>query len=73
MPLITLNRINKGGEILVNSDQILFAEVESRTTTVHLANSMLFSVEESLATLAAKVEAVEARNRDEGQRKSGDA
>jgi uncharacterized protein YlzI (FlbEa/FlbD family) len=69
MPLISLNRINKGGEILVNSDHILFVEVESRTTTVHLSNGMLFSVEESLATLAAKVQATD----DSGARPAGRA
>ena len=62
MPLITLNRINKGGEILINSDQILFAEVESRSTTVHLTNNMLFSVEESLVELAARIRKAEQLN-----------
>ena len=57
MPLLKLNRINKGGEILVNSEQILFIEVESKATTVHLTDRMLFSVEESPAVIAEQIEA----------------
>jgi hypothetical protein len=56
MPLIKLNRINKGGEIVVNSDHILFVEVESRATTVHMTGNLLFSVEEPLDSIAVKVE-----------------
>jgi uncharacterized protein YlzI (FlbEa/FlbD family) len=59
MPLITLNRINRGGEIVVNSDHILFVEIESRTTTVHMVSGLLFSVEETLALVKQKVEQVE--------------
>jgi len=57
MPLLKLNRINKGGEILVNSEQIQYIEVESRATTVHLTDRSLFSVEESPASIAEKIEA----------------
>jgi len=60
MSLIKLNRINKGGEILLNTDHILFAEVEARTTTVHMTGNLLFSVEESLETLQQKVLQTEA-------------
>jgi uncharacterized protein YlzI (FlbEa/FlbD family) len=59
MPLIKLNGINKGGEILINSEQILYVEVESRTTTIHMTEGLLFSVEESLDGIAEKVEALE--------------
>jgi hypothetical protein len=59
MPLIKLNRINKGGEIVINSDQILFVEIESKVTTVHMTNNLLFSVEEPLDSIAAKIEMVE--------------
>jgi len=59
MPLIKVNRINKGGEILINSDHILFAEVEAKTTTIHLTGNLLFSVEESLDALSQKVVASE--------------
>ena len=59
MPLIKLSRINKGGEIVVNSDHILFVEVESRATTVHMLGNLLFSVEEPLDSIAIKIEAIE--------------
>jgi len=59
MPLIKVNRINRGGEILLNSDHILYAEVEARTTTIHMLGNLLFSVEESLDALGQKVMAVE--------------
>ncbi|TAK91901.1 MAG: hypothetical protein EPO07_19580 [Verrucomicrobia bacterium] len=58
MPLIKLNRINKGGEILLNSEQIVYIEIESRATTVHLPN-LLFSVEESPADIAERIERME--------------
>ncbi len=58
MPLIKLNRINKGGEILLNSGHIIYVEIESRTTTIHMTNG-LFSVEESLATIVERVEGME--------------
>lgn len=59
MPLINLNRINKGGDILLNSEHIVFIETESRTTTVHLTANLLFSVEESPAAIAARIEEIE--------------
>ncbi len=59
MPLLKLNRIHKGGEILINTDHILFIEVESKATTVHMAGNLLFSVEEPLAAIPDKIEAIE--------------
>ena len=59
MPLVKLNRINKGGEILLNSEHIVFIETESRSTTVHLREGLLFSVEETPAAVAEKVEQIE--------------
>jgi hypothetical protein len=59
MPLIKLHRINKGGEIVVNSDHILFVEIESRTTTVHMLGNLLFSVEETPDFISQTVEATE--------------
>ena len=59
MPLLKLNRINKGGEIVVNSDHILFIEIESRATTVHMDGNLLFSVEEPLDSIPIKIEAIE--------------
>ena len=58
MPLIKLSRINKGGDIVVNSDYIQFIEVESKSTTVHMAGNLLFSVEEPLDSLAIKIESL---------------
>ena len=59
MPLIKLNRINKGGEILLNSENIVFIEIESRTTTVHMRKGLLFSVEETPAAIAEAIERLE--------------
>jgi uncharacterized protein YlzI (FlbEa/FlbD family) len=59
MPLIKLNRINKGGEIVINSEHIQYLEVESKTTTLHLANNLVFSVEEPLDGIIAKIEMIE--------------
>lgn len=58
MPLIKLNRINKGGEILLNSEHIVYVEVESRTTTIHMTDG-LFSVEEAPAEIAERIEQTE--------------
>lgn len=57
MPLLNLNRINKGGEILLNSEQIMLIEVEAKATTVHMSDRQIFSVEESPAAIAEKIEA----------------
>ncbi len=59
MPLIKLSRINKGGEIVINSDHILFLEVESKVTTIHMMGNLLFSVEEPLDSIPIKIEAIE--------------
>ena len=59
MPLLKLNRINKGGEILINSEHILFIEVESRSTTIHMTHNLLFSVEEPPAAIGEKIEQME--------------
>ncbi len=63
MPLIKLNRINKGGEIVINSEHIVFVEVETRSTTIHMTNNLLFSVEEPLDSIAAKIESIEVSRR----------
>ena len=60
MALIKLNRINKGGEILINSDHIVFVEMEAKSTTIHLTEGLLFSVEEPPDVVAVKIEALEA-------------
>jgi hypothetical protein len=71
MPLIKLQRINKGGEILISSEHILFIEIESRATTVHMTDRMLFSVEESLQLIAEKIEAAETARIANGIQQSG--
>jgi hypothetical protein len=58
MALIKLNRINKGGEILINTEHVLLVEVESRTTTLHMTHNLLFSVEETPDVISEKVEAL---------------
>lgn len=59
MPFIKLNRINKGGDIVINSEHIMFIEVEGRSTTVHLTQNLLFSVEETPEAVAELVERTE--------------
>jgi hypothetical protein len=71
MALIKLNRINKGGEIVVNSAHIIFIEVESRSTTVHIAGNLLFSVEEPMSAIVEMVEATEAARITKGISASG--
>ena len=56
MPIIKLSRINKGGTIFINSDEILFIEMEYRATTIHMAHNLLFSVEESPDGIAEQIE-----------------
>jgi uncharacterized protein YlzI (FlbEa/FlbD family) len=71
MPLIKLNRINKGGEILVNSEHIVYIETESRTTTVHLTDGLLFSVEETPDAVSEKIEQMAAARIANGILESG--
>ena len=59
MPLIKLNRINKGGEIIINSEHVLYIEVEAKTTTIHMTGNLLFSVEEPMNVIAGKIEELE--------------
>ena len=59
MPLIKLNRINRGGEILVNSEHIVYIETEAKSTTVHLTQNLLYAVEESPAFIAERIEQLE--------------
>jgi hypothetical protein len=59
MPLLKLNRINKGGDIVVNSEHIVFIETEARSTTVHMTHNLLFSVEETPLAIAESIEQME--------------
>jgi hypothetical protein len=52
MALLKLNRINKGGEILINTEHILLVEVESRSTTIQMTHNLIFSVEKRPMPLA---------------------
>ena len=47
MPLLKLNRINKGGEIYVNSEQIRFIEIESGSSTVNMGPGNVYAVQET--------------------------
>lgn len=59
MPLIKLNRINKGGEIVINTDHVLLIEVEARATTIHMEGNHLFSVQEPIDAIIEKTETLE--------------
>lgn len=72
MPLLKLNRINKGGSIIINTDYIQFIEVESRVTTVHMADRLLFSVEETMEWIVEFAEKA-ARDRLRDAMQPGDA
>ncbi|HWQ93465.1 MAG TPA: hypothetical protein VN673_17480 [Clostridia bacterium] len=71
MPVIKLNRINNGGEILVNSEHISFLEVESRTTTIHMTGNLLFSVQETPEAVAEQIERLETDRIANGIQRSG--
>jgi hypothetical protein len=71
MPLLKLNRINKGGEILINSEQIMYVEIESKATTVHLSDRQIFSVEDSPATIVEQIEAAHTARIANAIRQSG--
>lgn len=73
MPLIKLSRINKGGEIYINSDDIQYMEVESRVTTIHMQGNLLFSVEEPLESIAIKIEALHSARIKNAIQQSGHA
>jgi len=60
MPLLKLNRINKGGEIHLNSDQIRFIEMESGSSTVNMGPGNVYAVQETPEVISAIVEEMEA-------------
>ena len=59
MPLLKLNRINRGGEIYINSEQIRFIEIEAGSSTVNLGDGSLFAVQESPEAISQQLEAME--------------
>jgi len=64
MAMIKLNRINKGGEIILNSDRILYIEIDSRVTTVHMTNNLLFSVVETPDTVCEQIASGSAQKKE---------
>ena len=56
MPLLKLNRINKGGEIFLNSDLIRFIEIESGSSTINMGPGNVYAVQETPEAISAKVE-----------------
>ncbi len=59
MPLLKLTRINKGGEVYVNSEQIRFIEIEGRSSTVNMGPGNVYSVEETPEVISARLEEME--------------
>jgi uncharacterized protein YlzI (FlbEa/FlbD family) len=59
MPLLKLNRINKGGEIYLNSEQIRFIEIEGRSTTINMGPGNVYAVEESPEKISLILEEME--------------
>lgn len=60
MPLLKLNRINKGGEIYINSDQIKFIEIESGSSTVNMGPGNVYAVQETPEVISNKLEEIHA-------------
>ncbi|HMP81297.1 MAG TPA: flagellar FlbD family protein [Verrucomicrobiota bacterium] len=71
MALLKLNRINKGGEILLNDSHIMSIEIETRSTTVRLTDGQIFSVEESPDAIAQMVEHIHSERIKSGILSSG--
>ena len=71
MPLIKLHRINKGGEIVVSTEHILFIELEAKATTVHMSGNLLFDVEEPVDAIIERVEQLETERIKQAIQQSG--
>ena len=61
MPLLKLNRINKGGEIFLNSDLIRFIEIESGSSTINMGPGNVYAVQETPEAISAQVEEMHSR------------
>ena len=59
MPLLKLNRINKGGEIYLNSDQIRFIEIESGSSTINMGPGNVYAVQETPISISNQLEEME--------------
>jgi uncharacterized protein YlzI (FlbEa/FlbD family) len=71
MPLIKLNRINKGGEIFLNSEQIRFIEIESGSTTLNMGPGNVYAVQETPQQISDQVEEMESLRISRAIRASG--
>jgi len=71
MPLIKLNRINKGGEIFLNSEQIRFIEIESGSSTVNMGPGNVYAVQETPQQISNQVEELESLRISNAIRSSG--
>ena len=59
MPLLKLNRINRGGEIYINSEQIRFIEIESGSSTVNMGPGNVYAVAETPEMISSRLEEME--------------
>ncbi|HWY76452.1 MAG TPA: hypothetical protein VN281_12585 [Verrucomicrobiae bacterium] len=59
MPLLKLTRINKGGDVYLNSEHIRFIEIEGRSSTVNMGPGNVYSVEETPEVISNKLEEME--------------
>ncbi|MDB6065800.1 MAG: Flagellar and Swarming motility protein [Pedosphaera sp.] len=71
MPLIKLSRINKGGEIFLNSEQIRFIEIESGSTTLNMGPGNVYAVQETPQQISDQVEEMESLRISRAIRASG--
>ena len=71
MALLKLHRINKGGEILINTEHILLVEVESRSTTIQMTHNLIFSVDETPDAISEKLECLYATRMTNAIQQSG--
>jgi uncharacterized protein YlzI (FlbEa/FlbD family) len=59
MPLLKLNRINKGGEIYLNSEQIRVIEMETGSSTINMGPGNVYAVQETPEAISARLEEME--------------
>ena len=56
MPFLKLSRINRGGEIFINTDLIRFIEIDTGSTTINMGPGNVYAVMETPAQIARMVE-----------------
>jgi uncharacterized protein YlzI (FlbEa/FlbD family) len=69
--MIKLNRINKGGEIYLNSDLIRFMEIETGSSTINMGPGNVYAVQETPEAIAGKIEELHSRRIRDGIISSG--